>query len=289
VTWLVLAVSALLTVVAGVGVLRPFGRGVEGRLDERASALHTLAELDEELATGQLSAEAHRALRSEAERRAVAVLRAIEASTGEPALAEARSELRRPHPDGNGGTRRPRVAPYLAAAVAVVGVAGLLLSGALRARSSGEPITGNFPGPSSSADPLAFFEQRVADHPEDVAARLDLAQRYLETGDPRSAIEQYEVALQLDPRNAEAHAKLGFLLFAGGRPNEALDAVDQALAFDPGYPEALYYKGLILYQGLDRPQEAAEVFRQYLTAAPYGAFRDEVERALQEIEAAGSG
>src|SRR5262245_62319858 len=50
-------------------------------------------------------------------------------------------------------------------------------------RSAGEGITG------TTQSGLGFFEQRVADHPDDVAARLDLAQRYLETGKARSAIE----------------------------------------------------------------------------------------------------
>jgi tetratricopeptide (TPR) repeat protein len=298
-TWLVLLVATLLAAVAAVGVLRPFSQEARVRAEpppdpldeERRSLLRALRDLDEDRESGQLTEEAYRSLRVDTERRAVAVLRTIEATHGgaddgevADGLRELRPRPRRDEPlEPDPGARR-RTILWVLGGLALLAVAATILAGALRSRTAGEPITGNLPGPTSSVDPVAFFEQRVADHPTDVAARLDLAQRYLETGDPRSAIDQYEAALQLDPHNAEAHAKLGFLLFAGGRPNEALDAENQALGFDPGYPEALYYKGVILQEGLNRTAEAAEVYRQYLQAAPYGAFRDEVEQRLRDIE-----
>jgi tetratricopeptide (TPR) repeat protein len=293
----VLLVATLLAAVAAVGVLRPFSQEARARVEappdpldeERRSLLRALRDLDEDRESGQLTEEAYRSLRIDTERRAVAVLRTIEATHGggadEGAVADGLRELRpRPQRDEPDPGARRRTMLWVVGGLALLAVAVTILAGALRSRTAGEPITGNLPGPTSSADPVAFFEQRVAQHPADVAARLDLAQRYLETGDPRSAIEQYEAALQLDPHNAEAHAKLGFLLFAGGRPNEALDAENQALGFDPGYPEALYYKGVILQEGLNRTAEAADAFRQYLDAAPYGAFRDEVEQRLRDIE-----
>jgi cytochrome c-type biogenesis protein CcmH/NrfG len=294
-TWLVLLAAAVLAGVAAGGVLRPFGRGRGVTLDrladpledERAGLLRALRDLEEERSTGGLEETTYRALRLETETRAVAVLRALEARDGAGTPATSIKSLR-PASDGNGAAasvrRRPRsrLATGVLAGVAVAIVA-VLLAAALRTRSPGQPITGGI-GNGSTQIALAFFEQRVTEHPRDVAARLDLAEAYLDSGNVQGAIAQYLAALSVDPRNPEAHAELGFLIFRSGKPEDALRTVEQALAVQPNYPQALYYKGVILFRGLDRPAEAAAAFRAYLRAAPYGALRTEVEQLLKDAK-----
>ena len=103
-----------------------------------------------------------------------------------------------------------------------------------------------------SSDPLGFFERRVKEHPDDLAARLDLAHRYLDAGMVEDALSEYAVALELDPDDAEALAHVGIILYQNGRPEEALRSVDRALSTDPRYPEGLFIRGVILLRGLDR-------------------------------------
>jgi tetratricopeptide (TPR) repeat protein len=180
------------------------------------------------------------------------------------------------------------VLPAILIGVAVLGLSIPLLARAVSNRTSGEPITGFAQGTSGSGtDSLALFEQRVAEHPRDLAARLDLADRYMAAGNTAAAAAQYLVSLQIDPRNAEAQAKLGFLLYQGGKAEDGLRAVNTALAVDPSYPEALYYKGIILLRALDRPDEAGQAFQSYLDAAPFGARRSEVQQLLREAERSG--
>jgi cytochrome c-type biogenesis protein CcmH/NrfG len=298
-TWEILFASILLAAVAALGVLRPFGaprrvaleRLADPLEDERLSLLRSLRDLEEERADGDLTDEAYRTLRAETEGRAVAVLRALEAREGAGELAAGLRELRA-EPSGNGlrskaqddgkGRRTWVVAALATAGVALVAVA--LLLAAVRARTPGAPITGTNEAATATSNPLAFFEQRVRDHPDDVAARLDLADRYLTSGNVQGAIVQYLAALRLDPRNAEAHANLGLVLFRAGRSQDALDAENKALRTDPTYAAALYFKGVILLQGLNRPAEAADAFRAYLQTAPFGSYRSEVQRLLQQAE-----
>ena len=127
----------------------------------------------------------------------------------------------------------------------------------------------------------------MAQHPEDLAARLDLAQAYLDSDQINDAVQQYEAALTIDPNDPEARARLGFVLYLGGKPGLALRQVDQALAASPNDPEALYFKGIILLRGLSRPAEATVAFQAYLRVAPFGEHRDQVRNLLKE--AAGSG
>ena len=291
-TWAVLVASAVLAGIAAAGVLHPFraprsvalARLADPLDDERRGLLRALRDLDEERATGQLTEDAYRGLRAETEGRAVAVLRALEARDGAGDLTAGLRSLR-PAARGNGEGRADRLPAERRRVVLAVVVGSLVaaavvpvLARAVGNRAPGQPITGD----SVGGGPLTFFEQRVAQHPNDVAARLDLAQRYLEAGDAKSAVTQYLAVLALDPRNAEAQANLGFVLYEAGRPEDGLRAVEQALVVDPNYPEALYFKGVILLRGLHRPTEAAVALRAYLAAAPFGSHRAEVESLLKE-------
>lgn len=282
----------VLFAMAAAGALVPLVRNrrvaVEGLSDpledQRGSLLRALRELEDDRASGALAEEDYRILKAETEARAVAVLRRLSARDGQEELREGLREIRDHASPLPQPSTRHRVAALLVVA-SVVAASVPLLAGSLRSRQPDEALTGDL-GPGASArepDPLDFFEDRVKDHPRDVAARLDLAHRYLDTGRVREAIDQYIGALELDPDNAEAHAHLGLLLFLGGRPDVGLSEVERALSVDPSYPEALYVKGLILLKGLGREEEAASVLEAYLGAAPFGAERDAVQRLLQEI------
>jgi tetratricopeptide (TPR) repeat protein len=292
-TWVVLMACAVLAAVATAGVLRPFAgpRRAVVRLpadpleDERRGLIRALRDLDEQLSRGELTEASYREFRRDAESRAVSVLRALEGRDGLPAAELREIRMAAGRPQGGPGERRSgRVVTGVLLASAVLAAMVPLLAGAVRDRAPGQPITGG--ALASDPDPLVFFEQRVRDHPRDVAARLDLARRYMDIGEVRPAIEQYVATLELDPGNPEARASLGFLLYLAGEPEEGLASVEEALEADPDFPEALYFKGVILLRGLDRPDLAAPAFRAYLDGAPFGSRRAEVERLLEE---AGSG
>jgi tetratricopeptide (TPR) repeat protein len=294
VTWAILLAGAVLAGVAAGGILRPFGSPREVILerlsdpleDERSSLLRALRDLEEERARGELLDETYRSLRAETEARAVFVLRVIEAREGGGQLASELRELRAVR-SGDGGApstspRRTMLSGLVLGAL-ILGLSVPFLARAVSGRGPGQPITGFAQGAGS----LSLFQQRVADHPRDLAARLDLADRYMASGSTAAAAGQYLVALQIDPRNAEARAKLGFLLYQGGKPQEGLQAVESALATDPSYPEALYYKGVILLRAMGRRADAAQAFRSYLGAAPFGARREEAQLLLKEAERSG--
>jgi Tetratricopeptide repeat len=279
--WIVLG-SLILAVVAGAGVLRPFlkpGAWVsdpppDPLQDERHSLLRALRDLDDDRASGRLPEGTYRALRAETEARAVGVLEALERRDGHGDLAVGLKELR-PRPTVAGAPGR-RILAAVATLAAVAVVVAPLLGSALRGREPGAPVTGDVGG-----EPVAFFEQRVEEHPEDLAARLDLAEAYLAGNDVEAAARQYGAALDIDPDNVEARVQVASLLYGLGDVLEARAHVKAALEIDPRHPEALYLYGVILEDGLGRTGKADEAFRAYLEAAPFGSYRDEVRQRLR--------
>jgi cytochrome c-type biogenesis protein CcmH/NrfG len=290
-----------LTAIAAVAVLWPYQRGSAAALqrladpleDERRRALRHLRDLDEDRGAGKLDEAGYRDARAEAEARAVAVLRALEAREGTGELAGSLREVRRPAPSGATrrpggrlpGRRWPRRAVAALVGVVVVAGAAALLDGAVGDRgtgqlTTGQAATGDAPGGPGAAS-LEGLERRVREHPGDVAAHLTLAERYLDAGRLKEATLAYLAALKLDPSNVEANTQFGLLLFRSGLPEPGLRSVEQALAADPRYPEALYAKGLILFMGLRQPKAAVPSLRSYLQVAPFGDHRDLAEQLLE--------
>jgi len=318
VSWLVLLASAALAAVAAFGILRPYRRGgapmperrADPLADERAALIRTLRELDDERASGVLSASDHAALRAQTEGRAVAVLRALQARDGsgehgDGALVAGMRELRstaavRPGAV-NGDRRRDRqpeparrrgpLAALVLGAFLVTGMIALLI-GALAHRPpggaiSGDPSAGAAGQPAATApaaDPaLSALERQVEQHPGDITSRLDLAARYVRDGRTGLAALQFTEVIRLDPRDVEARSGLAAIVFAAGHPEDALSLLHDALRVSPRDPQALYQEGIVLLEGLSRPQDAASAFESYLSAAPFGAHRDEVRALLARI------
>jgi cytochrome c-type biogenesis protein CcmH/NrfG len=288
----VMVVMLALVGIAGWAVLGPYQRGTAAVLeragdpleDERRRALRSLRDLDEDLALGKLDEEGHKAARAEAEARAVAVLRALEHREGTGELQAGLREVREQTASSAPPSRWRRVA-FAGLAVAVV-VAGttVLVTGATSNRSGDQTITGAdvaAPQQPDQSAPLSVFEQRVKEHPGDVAARLDLGRRYLDANKLREATDQYLAALKLDPGNVDANTNVALLLFRSGLVDQAVRAVNRALATDARYPEALYAKGLIELMGVQDPKAAVKSLQAYLAAAPFGSHRDTVEQLLQ--------
>jgi cytochrome c-type biogenesis protein CcmH/NrfG len=290
-----------LTAVAAVAVLWPYQWGSAAALqrladpleDQRRRALRHLRDLDEDWGAGKLDEAGYRDARAEAETRAVAVLRALEAREGTGELSRGLREVRRPAPSGATrrpggrlpGRRWPRRAVAALVGVVVVAGAAALLDGAVGDRgtgqlATGQAATGDAPG-SPGTPSLEGLERRVREHPGDVAAHLTLAERYLDAGRLKEATLEYLGALKLDPSNLEANTQFGLLLFRSGLPEPGLRSVEQALAADPRYPEALYAKGLILFMGLRQPKAAVPSLRTYLQVAPFGEHRDLAEQLLE--------
>jgi tetratricopeptide (TPR) repeat protein len=89
----------------------------------------------------------------------------------------------------------------------------------------------------------------------------------LKAGDPKGAEQAYRKALQLNPRNVDAHVDLGHILLNRGAIDEGLIHVNEVLRLDPNHVEARFNLGLaLLNQG--KTAEAAVQFAKVIPLRP---------------------
>jgi tetratricopeptide (TPR) repeat protein len=257
---------------------------------ERDFLLRSLDDLEAERAAGNLEEDRYRSLKDEYTARAAAVLRSIEEGVDS-----------RPVPEPVSWRRRLLVGLGIAA---FAGVAAVLLAGALGQRLPGGSATGN-----AQSDRREALEGQVRRHPDSAAAHVAYARFLLEAGEAADAVAEFDAASRLDPKNAEAPAYAGWLVFlaarsqsgdapAGAAPpgatttasgdvasrltTAALGRLDRAVAADPDYPDAHFFRGMVLLRGTNDPAGAVPEFERFLALAPDGPQSDEV-RSLLEV------
>ena len=181
-----------------------------------------------------------------------------------PAIVASDSFPERASADGAPRSRRPVA---VAIAIALVTCISALLVGSVADRSDGQPMTGSLPTiapPSEPGSGLAAVRRQVRSTPGDTDARLELGRAEMDAGHADRAAEQFRAVLALDPSNAEALARLGFILAISGRPRDGLHAIGRSLSLDPSFSEAYLLRAVVLARVLHRPDAARRATRRYL-------------------------
>ena len=246
-------------------------------VEEREFLLRSLDDLDAERAEGNVDDETYARLRADYTARAAQVIHRLEGDEVAP-LAESPAV----------STRRRVLTVTGIVAFAVV--AGIALAYGLGARLPGQTITGNAASsnqPSAKA-PLARLRAQVRIAPDDVAARLALAQALMGSQDGGGALAQFRAAARLDPTNPEPFAYSGWLIRLQGFPDQGLTLIDKAIELGPEYPDARFFKGVILFRDKAQPDAAIAEFQRYLVAAPDSPLAPQVRQLLAQAVEAGT-
>lgn len=122
--------------------------------------------------------------------------------------------------------------------------------------------------------------------------RLYLAERRFD-----KAIEQFELALAIEPGNAQLHSDTGAALLELGKSERLNDAskslqyfgrslehLEKALQLDNSLPEALFNRALV-YQRMTLIPQAKDSWRKYLEKDGGSAWAEEARRNLKLLEA----
>ncbi len=98
-------------------------------------------------------------------------------------------------------------------------------------------------------------------------AQVNLGTVLMQMGDGPQAIEQYEQALKMKPDFKEGYNDLGLALHRTGRAQEAIEQYERALKISPDFAEAHNNLGIAFLES-GRAQEAAEQFEEAVRINP---------------------
>jgi tetratricopeptide (TPR) repeat protein len=113
----------------------------------------------------------------------------------------------------------------------------------------------------------AQYESALALDPGSSAALINLADLARAIGDERQAGERLRQALELDPRDADAHHALGLWFVRQGRLVEALPSLARAAELAPESPRYAYVQAVAMWSGGDR-EGALSVLEQSQVRRP---------------------
>lgn len=117
------------------------------------------------------------------------------------------------------------------------------------------------------ADALAAYEEAVSTAPENADFRVNLSSALKQIGDLRSAHEQIEIALTLNPTHAVANFNKATLTAREGRNEEAVTYYEKALTRDPSYKDA-HFNLANAYLRLGRFEESTDHFSRVVELDP---------------------
>ena len=172
-------------------------------------------------------------------------------------------------------------------AVAVAAMVVLTIGIVVIAQGGGDDEATATTAPPASTDSLAELVAAVEAQPDNNPMRLALAGRYFEAGDYMEAMNHYSTVTAGDPTAEEAsvaNARIGWMAYSAlGDPVTALQFLDMAIEQDPLYGEAKLWKGVVLLYGMNDGPAAVPFLEEVLqmTDLPE-ALRPEVEIMLQE-------
>lgn len=124
-------------------------------------------------------------------------------------------------------------------------------SGAAAGRTSGTANPGLPEGhpPLDIDSMIKALEEQAAQNPQDPEPPLRLANVFYDHRRFQEAVEWYQKALKLDPKNVNARTDLGTSYFNLGRPPEALAEYRKSLEIDPKHEPTIFNTIVVNLEG----------------------------------------
>jgi len=122
----------------------------------------------------------------------------------------------------------------------------------------------------------------LMDDPDAPEVQFSLAEVLYRLGNPRGAIERYHVAAELDHNYLEAWTQIGCILAELGQIDSAVEAFDIALDIHADVPDVHLHKAEALYQA-GRWPEAVLHWQKYLEFDQTGPWAEATLKRLEEF------
>lgn len=169
--------------------------------------------------------------------------------------------------------------------------------------NQGPPATGAMPAPSPDAasgqlpeghppinpDPtIAAMKADAEKNPTSLEKTAQLANFLYDNKRFKDAIEWYEKALKLDPKNPDVETDLGTAYYYVGDFNSALSHFDSSLRIDPRHIQTIHNKFIVLLDGKKDIAGARATLKQLESIDPQNPALASLRSMLQAAESGGA-
>lgn len=117
---------------------------------------------------------------------------------------------------------------------------------------------------------LYRWQDKVKENPSDYKAHVNLGSVYFEMGQVDNAIAEYEIALRMKDKYADAHFYLGEAYKKQGKTDQAIDEFKKATKYDPKHAGAYFELGLV-YLKKNNYKQAIDALTKSREAQPMAA------------------
>src|SRR5262245_27869267 len=160
--------------------------------------------------------------------------------------------------------------------------------GARPAAAPAAPAQASGAGQAQQAAP-ALDESRAAAlkvaadrNPSDSVTRVQLGDLYFDAERYPDAMQWYEAALKIEPKNVNASTDLGITFYYMNQPDRALAQFDRSLDIDPKHAKTILNQGIVRAFGNNDFRGAAQSWQTVVEVAP--ADSPEAAKAKQGLD-----
>ena len=123
-------------------------------------------------------------------------------------------------------------------------------------------------------------------NPTDAVTRVQLGNMYFDAGRFPEAVDWYQQALKITPKDVNASTDLGIAYYYMNDPDKALAQFERSLAIDPAHAKTLLNVGIVRAFGKQDLKGAAEVWQKILDVAPSSEEARAARQALDGVRSA---
>jgi cytochrome c-type biogenesis protein CcmH/NrfG len=112
------------------------------------------------------------------------------------------------------------------------------------------------------------LEKKTMDNPDDVDSWIKLGNIHFDTNNYEKAITAYNQSLKILPRNADVLTDLGVMYQRSGRPEIAIQNFEKAMEVNPRHETSRLNKGIVLFYDLNDKDGALKAWEELLEMNP---------------------
>ena len=128
----------------------------------------------------------------------------------------------------------------------------------------------------------AEFKKAIAAEPMNFGGHKRLGYLYVNQKMYNEAFVQFQIYIDLDPKNPDAQDSYGDALFAQEKFDEAIDKYNAALFLDKNFSPSIFQLGAC-YEKKGLKSKAVETYQWYLTVEPTGRNADAAKKKIKEL------